>query len=254
MNKSLHNEITTFFSSLPRQGVGSPHSTIQALDYIPQIEKAIEIVDMGCGTGGQTIELLNHSSGFITAVDSSQALLNKLRINAENCGFSRRLKTVNADMNTITFPTGSIDLIWSEGAIYSIGFKNGLTKWSSFLKPGGCIAVNDCNWLTETPSANSKIFWNDAYPKMTTIKETTKIAEDVGFTVKKTFLQPESDWWDLYYTPMKELISSYKEIDNKQLPEGFSQFLNSMNDEIALRTDHWADYNYVFYILQKNSS
>jgi len=37
-------------------------------------------------------------------------------------------------MDDLPFQDEELDLIWSEGAIYNIGFERGLIEWRKFLK------------------------------------------------------------------------------------------------------------------------
>ena len=46
-------------------------------------------------------------------------------------------------MDNLPFQDEELDLIWSEGAIYNIGFERGMNEWNRFLKKGGFIAVTD---------------------------------------------------------------------------------------------------------------
>src|SRR5262249_11799155 len=52
-----------------------------------------------------------------------------------------------ASMSALDFPDASFDLIWSEGAIYVMGFAEGLRAWKRLLKPHGAIAVTELSWL-----------------------------------------------------------------------------------------------------------
>ena len=42
-------------------------------------------------------------------------------------------------MEHLPFGKEEFDLIWSEGAIYNIGFQRGLKEWREYIKPGGYI-------------------------------------------------------------------------------------------------------------------
>jgi len=66
-NKSIHEFdfelICEYFSSLERQGPGSPEVTIKALSFIDNLNDKSLIADIGCGSGGQTMVLAQHAPG-----------------------------------------------------------------------------------------------------------------------------------------------------------------------------------------------
>ena len=72
-NKSIHesdfNLICEYFSTLKRQGPGSPEVTMKALSFIDHLFPESHIADIGCGTGGQTMVLAQHVPGRITGID-----------------------------------------------------------------------------------------------------------------------------------------------------------------------------------------
>jgi hypothetical protein len=57
------NLICEYFSNLKRQGPGSPEVTLKALSFIESLPPDARIVDIGCGTGGQTMVLAQHTTG-----------------------------------------------------------------------------------------------------------------------------------------------------------------------------------------------
>ena len=72
-NKTIHefelNLICDFFSNMERQGPGSPEVTLKALSFIDNLTDKSLIADIGCGTGGQTMVLAEHTPGQITGLD-----------------------------------------------------------------------------------------------------------------------------------------------------------------------------------------
>ena len=54
-----------------------------------------------------------------------------------------------ANFSELPFPRESLDLIWSEGAIYTLGFAAGLAAWRSFPKERAFLAVTELTWLTD---------------------------------------------------------------------------------------------------------
>jgi ubiquinone/menaquinone biosynthesis C-methylase UbiE len=127
-------------SDIPRQGPGSAASTRRAFSLMNNLPKRPIILDIGCGTGMQTLELAHLSRGRVVALDNHQPFLDELRRRAERAGLAGRVETVNGSMFSLDFgnyrfDTGSPNyalhnlgylVIWSEGAIYLIGFERGL--------------------------------------------------------------------------------------------------------------------------------
>lgn len=252
MNRQLFLEITHFFNSLPRQGVGSTRSFSKAFSLLPKFGTTAQFVDIGCGTGGQTLDLLNHSAGFVTAIDSSQPSLDLLKHKAEEQGLSGRLDLLCEDITEMEIFEQAFDLIWSEGAIYNFGLEEGLKSWRYLLKNDGYIVVNDCCWLTESPSRETINYWQESYPGMTKLSDTTECISRSGFQLLESFIQPESDWWDNFYTPMMTKIAQQRKLPIDNFPEGYLNFLSGMEAEIDLRRQFSTEYGYVFFILKKS--
>ena len=72
-------------------------------------------------------------------------------------------------MDDLPFGKEELDLIWSEGAIYNIGFQHGLHTWREYLRKGGYVAVSEVSWFTDKRPAEINDFWLDAYPEIDTI-------------------------------------------------------------------------------------
>ena len=68
-NKTIHefelNLICDFFSNMERQGPGSPEVTLKALSFIDNLTDKSLIADIGCGTGGQTMVLAEHTPAHV---------------------------------------------------------------------------------------------------------------------------------------------------------------------------------------------
>jgi ubiquinone/menaquinone biosynthesis C-methylase UbiE len=146
-NTSIHefdfNLICEYFSLIERQGPGSPEVTIKALSFIEGLTAESRIADLGCGTGGQTMVFAQHAPGNITGIDLFPKFIDLFNANAEKLKLQQRVKGEVGSMDNLPFRPESLDLIWSEGAIYNIGFERGLNEWRKFLKTGGYVAVSE---------------------------------------------------------------------------------------------------------------
>jgi SAM-dependent methyltransferase len=246
MTHSLAQEIFwAVHRDLPREAPGSDEATRQALAMLPNLPAAPRILDVGCGPGAQTVVLARESGGMVTAVDNHQPFLDDLAHRAAQASVSERIRPLNASMFDLDFAE-PFDLIWSEGAIYIIGFERGLRQWRSLLKPGGFVAVTDLTWLKPNPPAEVAAFWQTECPELATIEENLARLMAAGYRALGHFVLPESAWWDSYYTPMAARIALLREQygDNAEAQRA----LDAEQAEIDLYRRCAAWYGYVFYI------
>ena len=60
-------------------------------------------------------------SSSIIAADIHQPYLDQLQISAAQAELEAHIETRNISMDALDYPEGSIDLVWSEGALYTVG-------------------------------------------------------------------------------------------------------------------------------------
>ena len=139
------------FEALPRCGPGDNKSTRHAFDFIPKLSNQPLILDIGCGPGVQTIELAKLSKGKIIAIDNHQAFLDKLMKKVRDEGLEENIILRNISMLDMDFDVDTFDIIWSEGALYIMGFQNGLSRCHQLLKNNGYLAVTELVYLSPSP-------------------------------------------------------------------------------------------------------
>ena len=93
--------------------------------------------------------LAHNAPGRITGIDLFPKFIELFNANAGKLNLQERVEGVVGSMDKLSFRDEELDLIWSEGAIYNIGFERGLNEWKRFLKKGGYIAVSESSWFTE---------------------------------------------------------------------------------------------------------
>lgn len=233
---------------LPREGPGDSESTRRAFRKLSALPEEPVILDVGCGPGAQTLDLADLSDGVIYAVDTHQPFLARLQENVTELGLDKRIHVLKQSMKELQFAPTSFDLIWSEGAIYIMGFEAGLRAWKPLLKPGGYIAVTELTWLKPDPPAEVKEFWKTGYPAMKSLEENLDIIHACDFYLIDYFVLPNSSWTDDYYQPMKARIDMLRE-QYLSDPDRLQQ-LDIEQEEIAIFNQYNEWYGYVFYIMQ----
>lgn len=252
-NKSIHefdfSLICEYFSSLERQGPGSPEATVKALSFIDNLTNQSSIADIGCGTGGQTMVLAQHVPGQITGIDLFPAFIDLFNLNAQKLMLQKRVKGIVGSMDNLPFREEELDLIWSEGAIYNIGYERGLNEWRKFIKPGGYVAVTEVSWFTEKRPTEIETFWQDAYPEIDTIPNKVAQMQRAGYLPVASFILPENCWNENFYDPQvkaqEDFLKKYQ--GNKTVEE----LIVSQRHEAQLYNKYKAFYGYVFYIGRK---
>jgi ubiquinone/menaquinone biosynthesis C-methylase UbiE len=241
--------ICEYFSSLERQGPGSPEVTQKALSFVNGLSSESRIADIGCGTGGQTMVLAQHAPGQITGIDLFPRFIELFNQNAQELGVNKRVKGVVGSMDKLPFQPETLDLIWSEGAIYNIGFERGLNEWRKFIKPGGYIAVTEASWFTEKRPDEIDAFWQNAYPEIDTIPNKLSQMQHAGYVPVASFILPENCWIDHFYAPQVAAQDAFlkKHVGNQTA----EALIANQRHEAQLYDKYKAYYGYVFYVGRK---
>jgi SAM-dependent methyltransferase len=236
------------FSGLPRQGPGDEASTRRALALVPGVSARTRLLDVGCGTGRQTLVLAQACAGPIVAVDNHPPFVEELSRQARDRGLGGRVEARVGDMRQLDFAPGSFDLVWSEGAIYAMGFAEGLRAWRALLGPGGFVAVTDACWFRPDPPAECRAFWEAEYPGIRPVADRLAEVEAWGYVWVGHFPLPASSWWDDYYRPLEANVAAFRE---RRAGEADAQ---ALADQVAREIEVWRRfsdfYGYEFFVMR----
>jgi ubiquinone/menaquinone biosynthesis C-methylase UbiE len=235
-----------------RQGPGGDVETKMAID-LALIDKAapLKIADIGCGTGASAMQLGRSLNATITAIDFLSEFIEVLKLNAEQEGLDKKINPMVCSMDSLPFSEEKLDVIWSEGAIYNIGFEKGITYWRRFLKPNGILVVSEITWTTDNRPSEIETYWVSEYPEIDTASSKFNILEKSGYTPIAYFTLSERCWLDNYYRPMQSTFSEF--LDRHSYIEKAQEIVEAEKKEIALYEKYKAYYSYGVYIVRKIS-
>ena len=235
-----------------RQGPGGEAETRLALRLTGLDPAApLEVADIGCGTGSSTLLLARELNAQVTAVDLAREFIDELRNRADEQGLADRITARVASMDDLPFEDASFDLVWSEGAVYNIGFERGVTEWRRFLRPGGILAVSEITWLTDSRPAELDRYWSEAYPEIDTASAKLSVLERAGYTPVGYFVLPERCWLDHYYLPLERGFESF--LESHAHSAKARTLLQAEREEIAFYREYRRYFSYGFYIARKQA-
>lgn len=233
-----------------RQGPGGDAESEKALS-LAMIDRTapLKIADIGCGTGASTLLLASQLKAQITAVDFLPDFLNVLEKRAENKGLSEKITTLCCSMDNLPFGDEEYDFIWSEGAIYNIGFERGVIDWNRFLKVGGLLVVSEITWITVSRPSELQKYWESEYPQIDVASSKIGVLEQNGYSPIGYFVLPEHCWLENYYRPMQ---NSFKDFLNQNgNSEEARAIVEAESREIELYEKYKTYYSYGVYIARK---
>jgi SAM-dependent methyltransferase len=157
---------------------------------------------------------------------------------------------ITATMQALPFAEASLDLIWSEGAIYNMGFEAGLAAWRRLLRPAGVVAVSEITWLTEVRPAELEDYWLREYPAIATASDKVTQLETLGFELLGYFALPPSCWLEGYYRPLEQRFAAFLEAQAHSAAA--QDIVAAERREIALYERYADHYSYGFYIARRS--
>ncbi|MDD3030410.1 MAG: class I SAM-dependent methyltransferase [Alphaproteobacteria bacterium] len=249
MMDNIPQALFDFFEKMPRQGPGSLVLTERLLRTFRSLLPSHPVAaDMGCGSGAATLVLARQGIS-VTGVDVHAPFLEALRHKADQEGLGPLVRTCQSSMLETGLGDESLDLIWSEGAVFTVGFENALQAFWAILKKGGLLGVSDCFLFQEKVPQHVRKQWDEWDPHIKTVADSMKIAERLGYRFLHAERLTPDMWEESYFQPMKRVIASI-EADPSASP-GLRDIVRANRREIDFFRQNNEYYGYVFHILQK---
>jgi len=201
--------------------------TRKAFFKLPR-QKEPKILDIGCGSGIPTLELAKLSNGEVIGIDTDQSSIEELKRKITKEALSNRVEGINLSMFEMKFPDEAFDIIWSEGAIRTIGFETSLKQWRRFLKRNGYLVIH-CQTKYVVDSLSH-------IPKH-------------GYSLKETVQLPPDAWRTEFYQPLEEKISTL--LHKYATSSEALQLLRQLQSEIIMVKKNPRNFRSAFYIMKK---
>jgi SAM-dependent methyltransferase len=215
---------------------------------LPPLTSNQRILDIGCGSGAQTIDLARATAAQIVAVDNHEAFVTQLVKRAADQGLGARIHAQVGDMNDLAFPDGSFDVIWCEGAIVIIiGFAKGLSTWRRLLVPGGHMVVSELCWLRDDPPTEVKAFFEAEGADVADMDARRKDIAENGYRLVSDFVLPSVGWWDNYYVPLAAALERFR-VTHTSDDEAL-EVANRSQREIDFYRKYPEYFGYVFFVM-----
>ncbi|MCP9934252.1 methyltransferase domain-containing protein [Cyanobium sp. Candia 9D4] len=236
-----------------RQGPGGDAETELALQLAGVDRTApLRLADIGCGTGASTLLLARLlPNARIMAVDLRPEFLDVLQARARQQGVASAITPCAASMDNLPFADGELDVIWSEGAVYNIGFAKGIAGWRRFLKPGGLLVVSDITWTTAARPADLQRHWQAAYPEIDVASARIALLERHGYAPIGYVVLPPHCWLDHYYRPLQARFDDV--LRRHGHSEAARAIVSAVEDEIRLYEAHGSHFGYGMVVARRVS-
>lgn len=236
------------YGRLPRAAPGSDAATRKALAMVP-VGPRRTVLDLGCGPGAQTLSLAAALPGStLVALDILPSMVEEARRRCGEAGVGGRVIAAIGDMSSPPVPPCSQDLIWCEGAIYSLGVADALQRWKPLLTGRGCIGFTEAIWLQPDPPEEVRLWWSEEYPALTDSAGVCDAIRENGFRLLSTFVLPAEAWWDDYYRPLEDRLPLF--LESHPDDAGAQEVAAAARREISMYRTYGESYGYGFFVVR----
>ncbi len=184
-----------FLGKMMLKGMNSGHARMAdwGLGHLQNIDPD-RIVDLGCGGGRNTGELLQrYSRAYVTAIDYSRLSVEKAMEYNQKMIASGRCSVQQGDVSSLELPEESYDLATAFETIYFWpGLPQCFSQVAKVLKPGGYFMI--CNESDGTDAVSLKFEKIIDGMKNYTVDDIKAALKEAGFTKVKTDHHRKKPW------------------------------------------------------------
>lgn len=236
------------FADLPRQGPGDDASTVRALGLVPGIGPTTRVLDIGCGSGRQTLTLARNCPAQFIGIDNHLPYVEAGDSEARRQGLENRVVFELGNMCQLDQPDGAFDLLWCEGAIFVIGLERGLRAFRRLVGVGGHLALTEACWTRADPPPECAAFWNAEYPAIRSVDALMEAVDASGWQAVGHFTLPRESWWTDYYAPLQRNVTMFRQRHENE-PDA-QDLVKQVQREIDMWRRFSEFYSYEFIVMR----
>jgi len=215
---------------------------------VPHLGPGLRILDVGCGPGSLTADLVAHAPGCeMHAIDASPDVIAQASAtHGDLASFA------TGDIYALAAPSDSFDIVHAHQVLQHLDNPVGaLREMKRVTKPGGVVAVRDADYagMTWAPESAPMTRWMEIYQAMTAHnghdanagRHLLGWAQEAGFTETETtasiwcYADPASrSWWSEIWAD-RVMVSGYHD---HALAQGLADAAEL--EEIAAAWRRWA--------------
>jgi ubiquinone/menaquinone biosynthesis C-methylase UbiE len=200
--------------------------TREAFQMLPKMAN-MKILDIGCGSGTPSMELIKLFDGTVVGIDIDQDALNKFNLKIKRERYSNRISTLHCSIYETHFQDNSFNILWEEGVLHLLNLKKALKECNRLLTVNGFLVMNETiKWFDK----NNEVFL------------------EYDFKLNEKFLLPERFWWTDYYEPLEKKI---KQLRYKYKNKINSNLFKKYEREIKMVKKNPTEFDCGFYIMKK---
>jgi ubiquinone/menaquinone biosynthesis C-methylase UbiE len=233
-------------SGLERQGPGDIDAAEYIIKQLPKLPPNPRIADIGCGAGAGALFLANKFQSVVKAVDFSKEFLDQMMHRARLQGLEEFIDPIECDMARLDWEPETIDLLWSEGAAYSITFEGALKAWRPFMAARGIAVISEMSYFSNDVPQSVAQYMKNIYPGIKIESKNIEIITSSGFENIAVHRLPSEAWWDNYYDPLRENIKALKDTSDDVM----QAVIKETEQEMKFFKEHDEDYGYTFYLMR----